>query len=154
MPPLTGPPLPPLPRAHLPQVEGLPALPGRELKARRLPDHRPVAHGPQPGGAVVVIAGLLSRRVAFPSVGQKRSVRQSHPGACYAHALAGVAVDFPSSYADFSLPEAFHYSPERVFTVAKGFTKWVRLRHDYPLFEFCVYLYPDFEGWASKPADG
>jgi SAM-dependent methyltransferase len=73
--------------------------------------------------------------------------------ACYAHARRGVAIDFPSSYADFSLPEAFHYSPERVFSLAKRVTKRVCLRHDYPLFEFCVYLYPDFQGWAPRPGD-
>jgi len=26
----------------------------------------------------------------------------------------------------------------------------VQLRHDYPLFEFCVYLLPDFTGWRTK----
>lgn len=73
--------------------------------------------------------------------------------ACYAHARHGVAIDFPSSYADYARPEAFHYSPERVFSAAKRITKRVCLRHDYPLFEFCIYMYPDFEGWASGPAE-
>jgi SAM-dependent methyltransferase len=73
--------------------------------------------------------------------------------ACYAHARRGVAIDFPSSYADFALPEAFPYSPERVFSLAKRITKRVCLRHDYPLFEFCIYMYPDFEGWASRPGE-
>lgn len=73
--------------------------------------------------------------------------------ACYAHARRGVAIDFPSSYADFALPEAFHYSPERVFSAAKRITKRVCLRHDYPLFEFCIYMYPDFEGWAPGHGD-
>jgi ubiquinone/menaquinone biosynthesis C-methylase UbiE len=67
--------------------------------------------------------------------------------ACYRHARDGVAIDLLSSYVDFESPEGFHYSPERVFALAKQITKRVSLRHDYPLFEFCLYLYPDFEGW-------
>jgi SAM-dependent methyltransferase len=66
---------------------------------------------------------------------------------CYAHAKRGVAVDFLTSYVDFETPEAFHYSPERVFSIAKQITKRVCLRHDYPLYEFCIYLYRDFQGW-------
>jgi ubiquinone/menaquinone biosynthesis C-methylase UbiE len=68
----------------------------------------------------------------------------------YRCADRGVAFDFLSSYADFTTPEAFHYEPERVLAIAKTLTKRVCLRHDYPLFEFCVYLYPDFAGWAGR----
>jgi SAM-dependent methyltransferase len=67
---------------------------------------------------------------------------------CFAHARRGVAIDFMSSYVDFRTREAFHYEPERLFALAKKITKRVCLRHDYPLFEFCLYLYPDFQGWA------
>lgn len=65
----------------------------------------------------------------------------------YASASRGVAVDLQSSYVDFKVEDAFYYEPERVFALAKAVTKRVSLRHDYPLFEFCVYLYPDFAGW-------
>ncbi|MBD0370359.1 MAG: class I SAM-dependent methyltransferase [Pyrinomonadaceae bacterium] len=68
---------------------------------------------------------------------------------CYAHSKRGVAVDLLTSYVDFESPEAFHYSPEQVFSIAKRITKRVALRHDYPLYEFCVYLYPDFQGWRG-----
>jgi SAM-dependent methyltransferase len=67
----------------------------------------------------------------------------------YRQAARGVAIDFLTTYVDFqSAPDAFHYVPERVFGIAKRITRRVCLRHDYPLFEFCVYLYPDFEGWT------
>jgi 2-polyprenyl-3-methyl-5-hydroxy-6-metoxy-1,4-benzoquinol methylase len=66
----------------------------------------------------------------------------------YQHARRAVAVDLMTSYVDFKRPEAFYYEPERVFRIAKGITKRVTLRHDLPLFQFCAYLYPDFEGWA------
>lgn len=69
---------------------------------------------------------------------------------CYAVAKKGVAIDFLSSYVDFkgNPEEAFYYEPERVFKIAKSITKRVDLRHDYPLFEFCIYLFPDFKGWG------
>ena len=68
----------------------------------------------------------------------------------YTMATHGVAIDFLSSYVDFTGDDVFHYAPERVFALAKRLTKRVCLRHDYPLFEFCVYLYPDFQGWRAE----
>ena len=68
---------------------------------------------------------------------------------CYERSRQGVAIDLLSSYVDFERPETFHYEPERVFSIAKRLTKRVSLRHDYPLFEFCVYLRPDFAGWRA-----
>jgi SAM-dependent methyltransferase len=67
----------------------------------------------------------------------------------YASARAGTAVDFLSTFVDYRSPHGFHYDPSRLLTIAKKLTKRVALRHDYPLFEFCVYLYPDFQGWGT-----
>lgn len=67
----------------------------------------------------------------------------------YSHAKKGVAIDFNSSYVDFFSKEGFHYSPEKIFSIAKKITKRVALRHDYPLFEFAIYLYKDFKGWKA-----
>jgi SAM-dependent methyltransferase len=70
---------------------------------------------------------------------------------CYKNAGKGVAIDFLSSYVDFrGVEEAFYYEPEKIFTIAKKITKRVNLRHDYPLFEFCIYLFPDFKGWQTS----
>lgn len=70
---------------------------------------------------------------------------------CHAKARKGVAFDFQSSYVDFKVSDDhyFYYEPEKVFALAKTITKRVALRHDYPLFEFAVYLYPDFTGWRA-----
>ena len=59
----------------------------------------------------------------------------------YEHAAEGVAVDFLTWYVDFRRDYGFYYEPERVFSIAKKNARKVCLRHDYPLFEFCVYLY-------------
>ena len=67
---------------------------------------------------------------------------------CFEHSRKGVSIDFLSSYVDFESAEGFHYQPQRVFDIAKRITKRVNLRHDYPLFEFNIYLYKDFKGWS------
>ena len=53
----------------------------------------------------------------------------------------GVAVNFLSSYVDYSLDKDFHFSPESAFKLGKRITNFVSLRHDYPLYEFTLYLY-------------
>jgi SAM-dependent methyltransferase len=71
--------------------------------------------------------------------------------ACYQKVNKGVAIDFLTSYVDFrGVEEAFYYEPEKLFQISKKITKRVDLRHDYPLFEFCIYLFPDFKGWQTK----
>lgn len=70
---------------------------------------------------------------------------------CYDASRRGVAVDMLTSYVDFREPHLYYYSPEEVFEFCKRqLTKRVTLRHDYPLFEFTVCLYPDFVGWGTS----
>ena len=68
----------------------------------------------------------------------------------YGLCRSGVAVDFLSSHVDFRERRLFYYDPALVFKFAKKLTKRVTLRHDYPLYEFCVYLYKDFKGWRKS----
>lgn len=53
----------------------------------------------------------------------------------------GVAVNFLSSYVDYKLEKNFHFSPEAAFSMAKKIVKNVVIRHDYPLYEFTLYMY-------------
>ncbi|CAG0969883.1 MAG: class I SAM-dependent methyltransferase [Candidatus Methanoperedens sp.] len=62
----------------------------------------------------------------------------------------GVAIDMLTSYVDYKEDNLFYYNPEDVFKFCKSITKRVTLRHDYPLFEFTVYLYKDFAGWSNS----
>lgn len=55
----------------------------------------------------------------------------------------GVAVNFLSTYVNHQHPRNFHYSPEEMFRLARGMTRWVKIRHDYPLWEFTLYLYKE-----------
>jgi SAM-dependent methyltransferase len=69
---------------------------------------------------------------------------------CYKIASKGVAIDMISSYVDFREEHLYYFEPCKVFEFCKTLTKRVQLRHDYQLFEFCVYMYPDFAGWREK----
>jgi trans-aconitate methyltransferase len=55
----------------------------------------------------------------------------------------GVAINFLSTYVNYEKPHNFHHSPEEMFAFARTLTKWVALRHDYPLWEFTLYLYKE-----------
>lgn len=69
---------------------------------------------------------------------------------CFQIATCGVAIDMMSTYVDFTEEHLYYYDPLKVFDFCKKLTRRVQLRHDYPLFEFCVYLYPDFKSWRAK----
>jgi ubiquinone/menaquinone biosynthesis C-methylase UbiE len=67
----------------------------------------------------------------------------------YGIAKKGVAIDFITNYVDFKEKHLHYYSPENLFKYVKeNITRSVTIRNDYPLFEFCLYLYPDFKGWS------
>jgi len=70
-------------------------------------------------------------------------------GLCLQACRIGTALDLVSSHVDYYDDHLFYYPPEDMFAFCKSLTKRVVLRHDYPLFEFCLYLYKDFEGWRS-----
>jgi len=61
----------------------------------------------------------------------------------FAQAQKGVTVNFLSKYVNFEREHNFHYSPEEMFTLGHRLTKWVKLKHDYPLWEFTLFLYKE-----------
>jgi 2-polyprenyl-3-methyl-5-hydroxy-6-metoxy-1,4-benzoquinol methylase len=55
----------------------------------------------------------------------------------------GVGINFLSTYVTYQKEQNFHHNPEALFAFARTLTKWVILRHDYPLWEFTLYLYAE-----------
>ena len=55
----------------------------------------------------------------------------------------GVAVNFLTSDVNYELDRNYHYEPETMLREARKLTRWVKLRHDYPLWEFTLYLYKE-----------
>ena len=78
------------------------------------------------------------------------AVMQEVIAKCYRLARKGVAIDMMSTYVDFREKHLYYFDPGKVLEFAKKLTKRVTIRHDYPLFEFCVYLYSDFKGWREE----
>lgn len=78
-----------------------------------------------------------------------REVMRNIISRCHAASRKAVAIDMLTSYVDFREDHLYYYSPEEMFAFCKTLTKRVVLRHDYPLFEFTLYLYQDFAGWRS-----
>jgi len=56
-------------------------------------------------------------------------------------AKIGVAVNFLSSYVDYELEKDFHFPPGQALELGKSLTRFVTIRHDYPLYEYTMYLY-------------
>ncbi len=53
----------------------------------------------------------------------------------------GIACNMMTDYVDYFEDYLFYYSPEKIFAFCKTLSKSVVLRHDYPLYEFTVYVY-------------
>ena len=84
----------------------------------------------------VLSSGSLSYKLEHHEQYVDRMLR-----AMFAMSNKGVAVNFLSSYVDYQLGKNFHLSPEKAFEWGRGITPYVALRHDYPLYEFTLYLY-------------
>jgi 2-polyprenyl-3-methyl-5-hydroxy-6-metoxy-1,4-benzoquinol methylase len=69
---------------------------------------------------------------------------------CFALCKVGVAINMMTNYVDFETEHAFHYSPEKIFSICKELSKRVTLRHDYCLFGFTIYLYKKECEWKKR----
>jgi trans-aconitate methyltransferase len=83
----------------------------------------------------VFLSGALNFRIT-----ENWKLTQSMLKKMYAMARKGVACNFLTTNVDFQAPINFHHDPAEVAKFAASLTnKWV-LRHDYPLWEFSLYL--------------
>jgi SAM-dependent methyltransferase len=53
----------------------------------------------------------------------------------------GIAFNMVTDYVDYKEDYLYYYSPEKIFSFCKGLSRFVVLRHDYPLYEFTVYMH-------------
>ena len=84
---------------------------------------------------LVVLSGALSYRVE-DNEGLAAAMIERMAGL----ATEAVALNFLSSYVDYQLDKNFHYSPEKMFRLARTLCPRVALYHDYPLYEFTLQL--------------
>jgi SAM-dependent methyltransferase len=95
---------------------------------------------------VVLCSGALSFRIADNAAVARRMIAEM-----FARCRHSTSVNFLSSYVDYQLPKNFHYEPETMFGYARSLTRWVRLHHDYPLYEFTLQLFRDANGLHDTP---
>lgn len=86
----------------------------------------------------VVSSGALSFKRADNLAHADRMIAKM-----FSLARQGVAINFLSTYVNYQNRRNFHYSPEEIFGMARKYTKWVKIRHDYPLWEFTLYMYKE-----------
>lgn len=84
----------------------------------------------------VLSSGALSFKISNHENYVRRMI-----AAIFSMALKGIAVNFLSSCVDYKLKKNFHLSPEKAFRMGRELTPYVTIRHDYPLYEFTLYLY-------------
>jgi ubiquinone/menaquinone biosynthesis C-methylase UbiE len=84
---------------------------------------------------VVVCSGALSFRLDDNLALAERMIARM-----FQLAREAVCVNFLSSRVDYQLEKNFHYEPGRMLAYALSLSRWVRLHHDYPLYEFTLQI--------------
>jgi len=85
-----------------------------------------------------LLSGALSYKVADNMALAERMLRRM-----FELCRKGIAANFLSTYVNYQHEHNYHYAPEEMMRLAKRLTPWVRLRHDYPLWEFTLYLFKE-----------
>jgi len=86
----------------------------------------------------VVASGILNARIKNNIGKMKRLIN-----IMLRMSRKGISINMLTNYVDFMRDDLFYYSPEEMFAFGKSIVKRVSLRHDYPLYEFTLYLYKD-----------
>jgi len=84
----------------------------------------------------VVASGILNKRISgnYKYAGE---IINKMFGLC----RIGIGINMMTNYVDFRENFLFHYSPEKILRFAKKLSRYVTIRHDYPLHEFTLYVY-------------
>lgn len=84
----------------------------------------------------VFFSGILNHKI-----GDNMAFARTLIAKCFESADKGVAINMMTSYVDFREDYLYYYSPEEMFSFVKSLTRFATVRHDYPLYEFTLYLY-------------
>ncbi len=104
--------------------------PNRSFKALNLLDN------PEIGTFdVVVCSGALSFKVE-----DNLGLAHQMLARMFAFSREAVCVNFLSSRVDYMLEKNFHFEPGAMLAHALSLSRWVRIYHDYPLYEFTIQI--------------
>jgi len=84
----------------------------------------------------VLESGILNKRISNNIEYAKKMITRM-----FELCEIGIAVNMMTDYVDYKEDYLFYYSSEDIFKFCKGLSRWVTLRHDYPLYEFTIYIY-------------
>jgi len=59
----------------------------------------------------------------------------------YELCIKGIVFNIMTNYVDFMADDLYYSDPCRMFKFCKKLSRYVVLRHDYPLFEYTIYIY-------------
>ena len=62
----------------------------------------------------------------------------------------GVAANMMTNYVDYEEDYLYYYSPQDIFRYCQSLSRYVVLRHDYPLYEFTVYIYKEPREYVQR----
>lgn len=101
-------------------------------------EHRDVIEQPFPAQSFdyVSLSGIFNHRLS-----DNEGFLRQMLAAAFATCRAGVAANMTTSYVDYQDPHLYYFSPEDVFRHCQTLTRRVALRHEYPLYEFTIFLY-------------
>ncbi len=94
----------------------------------------------------MLLSGALSFRIS-DNLAHSRAVISRMFALCN----EGIGLNFLTTYVNFQRAHNYHYDPEQMFKYARTLTPWVVLRHDYPLWEFTIFLYKMAQQPAIRP---
>ena len=86
----------------------------------------------------VFMSGIFNHRIS-DNDGFLRQMLAAAFDAC-SH---GIAANMTTTAVDYEDPQLYYFVPEDVLRYARTLTRRVALRHDYPLYEFTIFLYRD-----------
>ncbi len=86
----------------------------------------------------VCMSGLFNRRITDNEGFLDRMLAAS-----YRICARGVAVNMTTDQVDYQDPELYYFNPERVLRRCRALSRHVALRHDYPLYEFTMFVFRD-----------
>lgn len=84
----------------------------------------------------VVESGILNKSI-YNNMVYARNIIKKMFDIC----RIGISVNMMSNYVDYEEDYLYYYRPEEMFKFCRSLSKWVVLRHDYPLYEFTLYVY-------------
>ena len=84
----------------------------------------------------VFSSGIFNHRITSNLTFAKKMIKRM-----FELADKAIAVNMMTSYVDYRDKYLFYYPPEEIFRFAKSLSRFAVLRHDYPLYEFTLYIY-------------